>query len=177
MKTAISADVAYQPNDSVGDVTLAARCAADTMLITARCVADVEHLARRIHAASDRAACPFVQVMAATLPVDAAALTETCTSLLDAAPGGSILLADVEQTPPIVQERLIDTLTSLKATRDRSCGVRLIAGTTTLLWERVADGTFSARLFYRLNIFHVVAPNVGGRNSARQRAPHRWPRT
>ena len=34
---------------------------------------------------------------------------------------------------------------------------RLISGTTVSLLDRVATGTFSARLFYRLNIIHVRA--------------------
>jgi DNA-binding NtrC family response regulator len=135
------------------------------MLITADSGAVVERIARRIHAASDRAALPFVQIAAAALPLDPAALTERCASLLDAACGGTALLTDVEQTPAIVQDTLIDTLTRLQAARERRCGVRLIAGTTTALYERVAAGTFSERLFYRLNSIHVRATSFEGDDS------------
>ena len=150
-------DVVHESHHSIEEVALAARCAATSILITAECAADVEQLARRIHGASDRAAFPFVRIASATLPVDVAALREACTNLLDAASGGSVLLTDVEHTPAIVQDRLIATLTWLQATGAWSGGVRLIAGTTTILHERVADGTFSERLFYRLNIIHVLA--------------------
>jgi DNA-binding NtrC family response regulator len=143
-------------NQASEDEALAAQCAATTLLTTALSAADVETLARRIHAASARAAFPFVRVAAATLPGDAARLTDTCADLLAAASGGSLLLTDVEHMPAIAQD---ETVTRLQATREPSCRVRRIAGTTASLRERVADGTFSERLFYQLNIIHVVARN------------------
>ena len=102
------------------------------------------------------AAFPFVLVAAARLPIDAAVLVETCAGLLDTAQGGSLLLTDVEQMPPMVQDRFMDTLARLQAVLDRTGRVRLMAGTTTSLYERIAGGTFSERLFYRLNIVHVI---------------------
>ena len=122
----------------------------------------VERLARRIHAASDRAAFPFVRVAAATLPIDAAVLTERCADLLDTARGGSLLLTDVEQMPAFVQNRLVETFDCLQAALEPTCRVRLLAGTTTALYERIADGTFAERLFYRLNIIHLVDKNGAG---------------
>ena len=55
------------------------------------------------------------------------------------------------------RRRLIETFACLQAARAPACRVRLIAGTTAILHERVAGGTFSERLFYQLNIIHVVA--------------------
>jgi transcriptional regulator of aromatic amino acid metabolism len=52
---------------------------------------------------------------------------------------------------------LIDLLAALESARRPSAAVRLISGTTVSLLERVAAGTFSERLFYRLNILHLVA--------------------
>jgi transcriptional regulator of aromatic amino acid metabolism len=72
------ADVFDEVNLAMDDEALAARCAAITTLITADSAATVEHLARRIHSASARAASPFVHVTAAVLPVEAARLTATC---------------------------------------------------------------------------------------------------
>lgn len=164
MKAVASLNVVPERNHGLEEVALAARCTAAAILVTAECGAEVERLARCIHAASDRAASPFVPIAASTLPVDAGALTETCAELLEAASGGSVLLVGIEQTPAIVQDRLIETLARLQASRERSRGVRLIAGTTTILNERVANGTFSERLFYRLNIIHVLATN--GRETA-----------
>jgi DNA-binding NtrC family response regulator len=152
----------------VEDEELAARCAATTILITAAVAADMERLARRIHEVSAGAASPFVRVSAAALPITAAMLTKTCASLLEAATGGSLLLTDVEDMPAIVQYRLIDTLVELQSAREPSAAVRLIAGTTTSLCQRIADGTFSERLFYRLNLIHIVAKNAAENDSPRE---------
>ena len=35
--------------------------------------------------------------------------------------------------------------------------VRVMTGTTASLWNGVAAGTFSERLFYQLNVLHLVA--------------------
>jgi DNA-binding NtrC family response regulator len=59
--------------------------------------------------------------------------------------------------PAAVQEALIDLLAGLESTRRPSAAVRLISGTTVSLLDRVAAGTFSERLFYQLNIIHVIA--------------------
>jgi len=79
-----SAAVAEPAAHAVEHEDVAARCDVTT-LITASTATDVEHLARRIHAASARAACAFVQASAAALPVEARALLETCAGLIDAA--------------------------------------------------------------------------------------------
>jgi DNA-binding NtrC family response regulator len=157
MQAISGADVVRERNQVIEGEALAARCTATTILITAECAAGVEHLARRIHAASVHATSPFEHVAAATLPIDAAALTETCATLLDTARGGSLLLTDVEQMPGMVQNQLLETFACLQAARAPKLRVRLIAGTTSVLHERVSDGTFSERLFYRLNTIHVVA--------------------
>ena len=51
----------------------------------------------------------------------------------------------------------IDLLGGLQSARMSSAAARLISGTTVSLLDRVAAGTFSERLFYRLNIIHLVA--------------------
>jgi two-component system response regulator FlrC len=150
-------DVVAHRNQAVDDEALAARCAATTVLITADCSDTVESLARRIHAASVRAASPFVLLRSATLPVDAAMLTEACADVVDRCRGGSLLISDVEDMPTLVQDRLIETLACVQAAWEPTDRVRLIAGTTAFLCERIADGTFSEGLFYRLNVVHLVA--------------------
>lgn len=76
---------------------------------------------------------------------------------VDAAAGGSVLVSAVEEMPSAVQDALIDLLAALESARRPSAAVRLISGTTVSLFDRVAAGTFSERLFYRLNIIHLVA--------------------
>jgi DNA-binding NtrC family response regulator len=138
------------------DEDVAGRSAA-RLLITASTQRGVETLARRIHGAGRRAQFPFVRTWAGDLPVAPQALREYCCGVLDAAAGGSMLIAAVEEMPPPVQDALIDLLAGLEVTRGPAAAVRLISGTTVSLLDRVAAGTFSERLFYQLNVIHLMA--------------------
>jgi DNA-binding NtrC family response regulator len=129
------------------------------LLITAPTQQGVETLARRIHGAGPRAQFPFVQTWAGELPVGPVFLKAYCAGFLDAAAGGSLLVSAVEEMPAIVQDALIDLLDGLESARIPSATVRLISGTTVSLLDRVAAGTFSARLFYRLSIIHLMVGN------------------
>jgi DNA-binding NtrC family response regulator len=129
------------------------------LLITAATQQGVETLARRIHGAGPRTQFPFVQTWAGELPVDSDLLKEYCARFLDAAAGGSVLVSAVEEMPAIVQDTLIDLLGGLESARLSAPGVRLMSGTTVSLLDRVAAGTFSERLFYRLNIIHLIVGN------------------
>ncbi len=86
-------------------------------------------------------------------------LKEYCTSVLAAAAGGTVLISAVDEMPPAVQDALSELLAGLEFARSPSADVRLISGTTVSLLDRVAAGTFSERLFYRLNIIHLMTPN------------------
>ena len=127
------------------------------LLITASTQQAVETLARRIHGSGPRAQFPFVMTTAGELPVGAQALRDDWVRFLDGAAGGSVLVSAVEDMTAAVQEVLIDLLAGHESGRRPSAAVRLISGTTVSLLDRVAAGTFSARLFYRLNIIHVRA--------------------
>lgn len=141
------------------DVDVASRSSAK-LLITASTPQAVETLARRIHESGARARFPFVMTGAGELPAGAQALRDGCVRFLDAAAGGSVLVSAVEEMPATVQETLIDLLAELEVARGPSAAVRLISGTTVSLFDRVAAGTFSERLFYRLNTIQIVA-NAG----------------
>jgi two-component system, NtrC family, response regulator PilR len=140
----------------VEDVSVASRSPA-RLLITASTQRAVETLARRIHGSGPRAQFPFVMTTAGELPVGARALRDGCVRFLDAAAGGSLLISAIEEMPAAVQEAWIELLAGLESARRPSAGVRLISGTTVSLLDRVAAGTFSERLFYHLNIIHVMA--------------------
>lgn len=152
------AESVHEQGHAPEDEEIAARCAA-TLLITATSEGEVETLARRIHAASCCAASPFVRAWAGGLPIEAGMLRDTCAGLLDAAVSGSLLLTNVEDLPAIVQDGLVEMLAELQRARAPSAPVRLIAGTSVALCDRIAAGTFSERLFYRLNIIHLVVKN------------------
>ena len=120
---------------AVEDEDAASRSAA-RLLITASTQRGVEALARRIHETGLRAELPFVHTWACDLPIGAEALSDHCSGFLDAAAGGSMLISDVEEMPPIVQDVLLELVVSLL--------------------DRVTAGTFSDRLFYRSNVIHLV---------------------
>jgi len=143
---------------AVEDIDAASRSPAK-LLITASTQQSIETLARRIHGNGPRARFPFVMTSAGDLSVGAQALREDCVRFLDAAAGGSVLLSAVEEIPAAVQEALIDLLAGLESARRPSAAVRLISGTTVSLLDRVAAGTFSERLFYQLNIIHLMVGN------------------
>jgi two-component system response regulator FlrC len=141
---------------AVEDEAVATRCDAP-LLITAPSSHAVEALARRVHAAGGRRGSPFVSTRSGALPVDAELLSATCSNLIRAAAGGTVLLADVEEMPVMVQDQLLDVLARRHGARTGAATVRLIAGTTVSLFDRVAAGTFSEELFYRLNVIHLMA--------------------
>ena len=127
------------------------------LLITASTQQGVETLARRVHAGGPRSQFPFVHVFAGELPVEREVLKEYCTSVLAAATGGSILISAVEEMPPDVQDALTELLTGFEFAPTPSAAVRLISGTTVSLLDRVNAGTFSDRLFYRLNVIQLMS--------------------
>jgi DNA-binding NtrC family response regulator len=138
--------------------TVASRSPA-RLLITASTRQGVETLARGIHGAGPRAKLPFVHTRAADLPVERVALREYFSDVCAAAAGGSMLINAVEELPPVVQDALIEVFADLEVARSPSADVRLISGTTVSLLDRVAAGTFSGRLFYRLKIIHLIVGN------------------
>lgn len=70
---------------------------------------------------------------------------------LTRAAGGTLVLENVEHSPRIVQERLIEVL-------KREHDVRLIATTATVLADEVKQGRFREDLHYRLGVVEVVMP-------------------
>jgi DNA-binding NtrC family response regulator len=147
--------IASKPVRLAEDEDVAARSAGRT-LITGSRATDVEWAARRIHAASSRAAATLIVVSAGALPSDPAELRKVCATVIEAAPGGTLLLTGVENMSSMVQEQLLETLAQLQGMGTPSSGIRIMAATTVHLRERVANSTFSDRLFYRLNVIHVV---------------------
>jgi DNA-binding NtrC family response regulator len=141
---------------AVEDEDVASRSPA-RLLITAQTQQRVETLARRVHETGPRAPFPFVYTSAGDLPVEPETLKEYCANVFAAATGGSVLISAVEEMPPVVQDALDRLLAGLEFARSPSAEVRLISGTTVSLLDRVAAGTFSARLFYRLNSIHLMA--------------------
>ena len=105
------------------------------------------------------AVAPFVGLRAGSFPSDAEQLRKQLVKPIHAAAGGSLLIRDVEEMSSAAQ------LTFASILSERSLGhpagvPATIAGTTVSLLERVDCGLFPGRLFYRLNLIHlVIAPD------------------
>jgi DNA-binding NtrC family response regulator len=124
--------------DTVEDEHLASRSAA-RLLITAATHRGLEMVARRVHGAGLRAQFPFIHTRASDFPVEPDAFKEYCSSLLEAASGGSMLISDVEEMPAIVQHALNEWLAGPEFAPSAMAAVRLIAGTTESLLDRVTQ--------------------------------------
>jgi DNA-binding NtrC family response regulator len=148
----------------VDDEALAARSHAP-LLITAGTRHEVERIARRIHAAGPRAAGPFVPVRVRAWPTTARTIKKRWAAVFDATTGGSVFLTDVEDMSPEFQNVFVEMIDDLQRAKTPSTAARLISGTTVSLIDRVKAGTFTERLFYRLNFIHLVASECAFRTS------------
>lgn len=87
------------------------------------------------------------------------------------AQSGTVLLQDVGRLGPAMQSRLADLLIQLRGSRRRGrSSRRLMASTSEPLLPRVLEGTFNDRLFYRLNLIHLVIPSEGTTGNTRATA-------
>jgi two-component system response regulator HydG len=84
--------------------------------------------------------------------------------ILEAAAGGTVFLDEIGDTTPRIQARLFEFLQDGRVSRLGDNGpaarvdVRIVTGTTRDLQHAIATGSFSADLFYRLNVLHFVLP-------------------
>jgi two-component system, NtrC family, response regulator HydG len=133
-------------------------------------------LARAIHAASTRAAKPFVTVNCAALPE---ALLESelfghvrgaftgaatnRTGLFEEAHGGTLLLDEIGEMSAGLQAKLLHVLESgsiraVGASKERAIDVRVLAATHRNLRARVQTGEFREDLLYRLDVVRIEIP-------------------
>jgi DNA-binding NtrC family response regulator len=129
-----------------------------------------EALARRLHDLSGWRHGPFVVVDCA-LPDEEPRLLQLLdvanpdasngTSWPTLAQSGTVFLREVGKLHPTLQLRLSDTLTAFKTKPGgkRRLRRRVISSSSIPLESRVKNGTFDARLFYRLNVIHMVISN------------------
>ncbi len=122
-------------------------------------------MARAIHAGSDRAARPFIEVdCMSTVGNDAeAALFERRSGLYWQARGGSLFLNEIEVLPPGAQVRIATLMeqpdrTAREIFHENKPEVRLIASASRDMLALVKAGAFREDLFYRLNICPIWLP-------------------
>lgn len=160
-----------KPDDT--EVSSAARTDA-CVLLTGRADA-VQALAQRIHGLSGWRQGPFVAVncgwtdttlearlFGALMDADALQIDEPPQARLSQR--GTLLLQEVGGLSPASQARLADHLGKLRFHGgERRARVRVMASTSEDLLERVTAGTFDAKLFYRLNVIHLIVPGGEGK--------------
>ncbi len=147
-----------------------------TVLIHGETGVGKELIARAIHRESLRKSGPFIRVNCAALPdtlIDSelfghekGAFTgafKTKEGRFELAHNGTIFLDEVSELPPPTQGRLLRVLQDKEfqrvgGTRMLRSDFRLIAATNKDLNTEVANGSFRADLFYRLNIFPIHVP-------------------
>ena len=123
-------------------------------------------IARRIHQESGWRYGPFIVVdcrVPSTLErrvADAFGARGSRDSTLRLVQAGTAFFHEIACMPAELQRRLDDQL----AERHRSgrSRRRVVASSSESLVQRVRDGTFDERLFYRLNMIHLVVPPKAG---------------
>jgi transcriptional regulator with GAF, ATPase, and Fis domain len=154
-----------------------------TVLITGETGTGKELIARAVHKRSPRSARAFVAVNCAAIPSSLIAsdlfghekgaftgALQRRQGRFELADGGTIFLDEVAELPAETQIMLLRVLQEREFERVGGSGpvrvnVRVIAATNRDLHAAVADGTFRADLFYRLNVFPLDVPPLCDRRS------------
>jgi len=163
LKTVLSSIVKVAPTDS-------------TVLITGETGTGKELIARAIHKSSQRAGQAFITVNCASLPSSLIAselfghekgaftgALQRRQGRFELANGGTIFLDEIGELPAETQVALLRVLQAREFERvggmqSIHVDVRVVAATNRDLEDAMANGSFRADLFYRLNIFPIHMP-------------------
>jgi len=161
----------------------AAQSPASTILLLGESGTGKGLLARAIHAASERAAEPFLTVTCSAIPEplleaklfghEAGAFTDAKTSrkgVFEAAHGGTVFLDEVGDMPLALQAKLLGVLEDRRFTRvgsndEQPVDVRILAATHRDLESAAATGEFREDLLYRINVVPIVLPPLREREA------------
>jgi DNA-binding NtrC family response regulator len=151
-----------------------------------------ELVARAIHAHSPWASRPFIALNCASIPqpllqaelfgYEKGAFThafERKMGFFESADGGTLLLDEIGDMPLDSQAALLRFLqdkkvTPLGGTRSVSVDVRVIAISNKDLKKCVAEGTFRADLYFRLDVLKITAPNLSERSGDVEALAHHF---
>ena len=159
------------------------RDTATTVMILGESGVGKEKVAQAIHYGSNRAEKPFVAVNCAALPeslieselfgYERGAFTGAAASRkgrFEMADGGTLFLDEMGDLPYLMQIKLLRVIQErsferIGGTSTISVNVRIITATNRDLEALVQEGKFREDLYYRLNIFPIVAPPLRERKS------------
>jgi transcriptional regulator with GAF, ATPase, and Fis domain len=152
-----------------------------TLLVEGETGTGKDVVARSLHAASRRAAGPFV-------PIDCGAIPESLIEselfghvrgafsgavsdrrgVFEEAEGGTLFLDEIGEMPLALQPKLLRALETrtfrrVGASAARSADVRIVAATNRDLARCVNEGTFREDLYYRLAVVEVTLPPLRDR--------------
>ena len=163
LKTVLSSIVKVAPTDS-------------TVLITGETGTGKELIARAVHKSSQRAGQAFITVNCASIPSSLIAselfghekgaftgALQRRQGRFELAHSGTIFLDEIGELPAETQIALLRVLQERQfervgGSRVIPTDVRIIAATNRDLPAAIAEGTFRADLFYRLNVFPIDVP-------------------
>ena len=147
------------------------------ILITGETGVGKSAVAKAIHAMSDRADKPFIEVNCAVLHenlieselfgYEKGAFTGASSTgkigKIELANGGTLFLDEIGELPPHIQSKLLQliqekTIERVSGTKRIELDIRLIVATNRNLEEEVHRGVFRSDLFYRLNVIRLHIP-------------------
>ena len=152
-----------------------------SVLITGDSGTGKELIARTIHQLSPRREKPFIGINCSAIPeslmeselfghekgafTGAASTRMGCFELAD---GGTLLLDEIAEMPPLLQAKLLRvieerSLRRVGSNREIDIDVRILAATNKNPEEAVEKGTLREDLLYRLNVFRIELPALRDR--------------
>ncbi|NCI45908.1 sigma-54-dependent transcriptional regulator [Sediminibacterium soli] len=132
-------------------------------------------LAHEIHKLSKRSHLPFVMLNAASVPAkhtsvylfgrlaETGGVMQEEEGLLDQVNGGTLYIANPQELPIEIQQKLLQCIRKREWTREGSdqqieMDIRFFASSNTLLWEAARKAVLLEELYHRFNEFTIHIP-------------------